>query len=231
MDNPGSASENPEAPATQTSTDNAAIANLVRHVVQQIRPEILEAAKNAVSNVSSATKSEIEQWKELQEERRKRDNETFKFEGNQEQYGHANEILTEMENVDLYMQNKEWTKAKESLDKGKRIIHERIKLIKLADGSSWQTVKEFRNGGNRVEEADEKRWKAAQKVVREKAERTKRDSYYGEGRGSAYRRTTDAYRPYRYERPRPDSASLECWGCGKLGHLRSSCYRSRMNNY
>ena len=157
------------------------------------------------------------------------------------------------------MDNKNWAKAKEALDKGKRIVNDRIKLVKLADGSSWGTVKEFRSGIGGVEEGDEKRWKAAQRAVKEKAEMAKRENKYREEKSASWKQAYPSYRPYPYpyerpradctagecsrstsspyrpypyqnERMRTDYASAECWGCGKLGHFRKNCVRSRINN-
>ena len=177
------ASTSPGASATsgtsqRTDNSSAPFANLIEQVVRQVTPTILEAAKNIATNASKETQEEMQRWKDLQEERRRRDAETFKYEGNQEQYKHANEVLTEFENIDYHMENKNWAKAKEALEKGKKIVNDRIKLVKLADGSSWGTVKEFRSGTGGVEEGDEKRWKAAQRAVKEKAEAARRENKY-----------------------------------------------------
>ena len=178
--------------------------NVVRQVIRQVTPGILDAAKTVATEVSSTTQQELQKWKQLQEERRKRDNVTFKQEGNQEQFTHASEVLTEFENADFYMETEKWAKAKEALNKGKELVRERVKLIRLADGTNWQTVKEYKNGACGVDEASEKRWKSAQKAVKEREdERSK--AKYREGR--PYWRPEN-YRPYL--RWGEDSPSVQC---------------------
>ena len=86
---------------------------------------------------------------------------------------YAREVLTEIENANFYVEMEKGDKAKEALKKGKQLVRDRVKLIRLADGENMQTIKEFKNGACGVDEACEKRWKSVKAVKEREDEKAK----------------------------------------------------------
>jgi len=75
--------------STGQMAGSSAIANVVQQVIQQMMPTMLQAAKAAATEVSLMTQKEMNRWKEVLEDRRKRDAENFRAEGNKKQYQHV----------------------------------------------------------------------------------------------------------------------------------------------
>ena len=115
--------------------------------------------------------------------------------------------------------------AIDMMNKGKQILHERIKMIKFADKESWQAALHFE--GNDIAETEAEA-KKMQKSVKEterrndkRAETRKRDfrdKFTGQGSSKNNRggRQTSTFSPYR------SSEDKYCFACRRYGHATRS---------
>ena len=73
----------------------------------------------------------------------RRENNTYKRKGNQQQLGH--ELEDKFDKASSALRTKLYEKVKAGVEEGTGIVYKRIKAIKLADKSEfgWQTVNEY----------------------------------------------------------------------------------------
>ena len=136
----------------------------------------------------------------------------------------------------------------QSLKRGKKIVAERQKLLKIADRSEfgWAVVAEYTADELAEDSDDEKRINKAEKAAEKKAARKKK--------GPASRFRSAVYkRPYQpYQQPTPTTSPVApstplsvrrpppmiptgtprqlqgpCFACGQLGHIRAYCPKAQ----
>ena len=123
------------------SGSSITVGAVIQQVISSITPELLWASNAVATEIARQTQAEMKAWQELQDARRKRDATTFQFEGNWDQFSHENDLLAELENTEVHLTNMEWDKAKDAVQRGKKLINERFTLIKMADTTNWRRVK------------------------------------------------------------------------------------------
>ena len=108
------------------SSNGTTVGAVKQQVISSITPVLLRASKAIVTEIAKQTQAEMTAWQELQDDRRKRDAITVQFEGNSEQFSHEINVLAELENTEIHLNNMEWEKAKEAVNRGKILINERL---------------------------------------------------------------------------------------------------------
>ena len=148
---------------------------------------------------------------------------------NHQQFDHCRSVLDKVDSAIAQVDN-DVNQAKEALEQCKKIILKRMKLIRLADRENWDAVNEYLSDDLASDSADECHISKAIKSACSKAEKRKKE-----------KRQTRSYSssPYPYA-TRRSSESMNnknrfenkiCWGCGKSGHFRSTCYLFKRQMY
>ncbi len=126
--------------------------------------------------------------------------------------------------------------GQEAVKKGRSLLAERQKLIKIADHSEfgWGVVAEYTANELAADSDDEKAEKAAErKAAKRKRKRAEPPAKTGKtgGRFSAVQPALPLSSPAAYASKRPATAPAlpravgPCFACGEVGHLRSYCPR------
>ena len=216
------ASSSTNTTTTTTTTTSASASevfnNLVRQVTDAVKPSLVEACIAAASTISESTQKEFSALSSVQQERRERDASMLQLTqpDNREQFAHASAVMSELENAELALDNSKTEAARASLSKGKKILAERMNLIRLAEVKDWCTVREF-TADTRVPLSDEeqKRWRRAVKAVESRA-----------SDDVGYRQSNSRPGPYTTQvqrRPSNKINNITCWGCGRQGHVLTTC--------
>ena len=194
---------------------------IVRDVIKEVTPSILEAAHEVAQDASKA--EYLRKSKELEkidETRRKRGLVSLDGEGNKQQYDHENEVLTILEKVELKLSQNEPEDAMAYIGEGKTLVSKRLKMIRVADKSNWFAANEYNLGSIGSDDEDEK---AIKKAINRASERSKklvtRTKSAAEITSSA--KTSDPATSGK------KSAHLGtyCFRCGLDGHTKPQCYR------
>ena len=107
------------------------------------------------------------------ESKRKLDKVEFKRDGHKQQFQFCRDVLEKIEDAEELCDEK-INEAKEKLSDGKKIIHKRMKLIRLADRESWQAVKEYESDDLASDEEDEKQIYKAVRAANIKLEKMRK---------------------------------------------------------
>ena len=139
------------------------------------------------------------------------------------------DVLTTMEKQ---MNDNKINEAKETLEKGKKLVSNRLKMIRLADREDWLTVQEYLADELASDSDDDKNISKAIKSAnalrekRKKAKESQRKTYnYRKSRFvSSSRWQPRDQRDYTSRIPQRRSYDNKpCWGCGRVGHFQSNC--------
>ena len=149
----------------------------------------------------------------------------LKGKGNRSQFKFCQDILRSMDRTLQSMTDNELDSAKVSLSEGKKLIHKRMKLIRLADREDWATVNEYVSDDMASNSEDEKRIARARRAAAAKSDKR--------------RKLSRSYRQRNRERPSPLLNNIplasprflssvrstiepkQCWACGRQGHFFS----------
>ena len=149
-------------------------------------------------------------------------------------YKSTNAVLMRLEEGSDYLSTKNLDKTKEAIDKGKVLLLERQKLIRLADKPpfGWKTVLEYKKHDLAEDEEDEKKiYRAEARAAREyKKFSSPRFNKFDRNTRSVVPPTTNlhpnSYLHFNSTQPSyksPYRASGVCFSCGKPGHWRAAC--------
>uniref|UniRef100_A0A8W8NDD7 CCHC-type domain-containing protein n=1 Tax=Magallana gigas TaxID=29159 RepID=A0A8W8NDD7_MAGGI len=154
----------------------------------------------------------------------------FKRKGNEAQYKFNNSVREKLIEANTSLSEGEPEMAFNSISSGIELIHQRQKLIKLADSSKtgWRTVQEYTQHELASDEEDEKRiFKAeirAEKKLKEeriqKARTARRTNPYPERASSVQNQ------PKSYENSKKSGT---CFKCGFPGHWAKNCTTNNNN--
>ena len=173
-----------------------------------------ETVEKAFNNQTSSKKS-FDQMRDKIERKRKLEDVTLSNNGNKDQYRHGTEVLSTIEEAHEYLESNEVDLAKESIQKGKKIVENRLKLIRIADREGWLTVREFVSDELTATEEEEKRLKKAIRsanAIREKQNLKK-------AKAQDIKNTDRA--PSQTDKRRMDD--IICYNCKRAGHYIYNC--------
>ena len=201
-----------------------------------LRQVVQETVANTVAQLSNSLASSIDQ--RLEELKRsfvpaqpaacaskklKLEAQTIKKPGNAHQYGHEVKVLEKFEEAIDELDRNKIEKARSTLQEGKSIVLQRIKLIRIADKSSygWDTVNQYEAEELASDsEYDKKIYRSQRRA--EKARKEKRQ------RKKAATSTSTTPQPIpTVSSNRPTLAARTalgpCYTCGLFGHLQAKC--------
>ena len=134
MSAPPAASDNQVSTSTTSTvaTAGSVFDNLVRQVTEAVKPNLVEACIQAASNISECTHKEFSALSAVQQERRERDAALLDLlqPGNREQFAHASGVLSELENVEMALDNSKLDVAKAALKKGSSLPHKSAERLR-----------------------------------------------------------------------------------------------------
>ena len=120
------------------------IKSVVLAVMNKQEDIVRNIAKEACAAFTRSTDRMIEN--EIDERIRKKQKlstPTFNSEGNKNQFNHQKDVLDCFEDIERAVKEKNLDKAATNITEGKNLVLRRMKLIRLADRESWDTVKEY----------------------------------------------------------------------------------------
>jgi len=190
---------------------------------------IAEIAAAVSDNIINKRESDLlDKTTELLQ-RSKKDDVFFKSKAIKAQYRSTTELKQIIDKTIAQLERKETKKAAESLEIGKKLILDRLKILRIADKFGWSVVKRYRLDDIVDDAEDEKKLKNAIKELR--AEKNdKHDNYkhrYRNYRDYSPRR--DSYRPRRGNRNGGFRGQHppRCFKCNKVGHKLHDCYLNK----
>ena len=159
-------------------------------------------------------------------QRSRKDDVFFKNKSIKAQHKSTTELKDIVDKAIAQLERKEVDKAAESLEIGKKLILDRLKILRIADKFGWSVVKRYRLDDIVDDAADEKKLKEAIKEFR--AEKNdKNDNFrnrYRDNRSYSPRREDS--RSKRGDR-RGGRRVPRCYKCQKLGHKAPDCYSNK----
>ena len=107
---------------------------------------------------------------ELTFKRLKRDSYAFKKEGNKRQYEHQKKVLESFSEAQAFIISNKLEQATEKIEQGISLAKDRMKIIKLADGSEfdWKTAIEYEQDDLASDSDDEKRIQKSERAAERK---------------------------------------------------------------
>ena len=125
-----------------------------------------------------------------------------------------------------------------AIEEGKKLTHDRMKLIRFADRDGWKAALHFQ-GDNIADSAEEaKKMRKSKKETelekeaekkREREARERRNRYSGrDGQGSS--RDREPWSSYnRNSNQRAQTDNRYCFNCSRAGHIARNCPRNFLN--
>jgi hypothetical protein len=214
--------------------DEAAIQRIIQKNNEQLLAQMSSLISTTVQGLKRSNDDQAQE--QLQEIKKLKyaDIPSFKTKSNEDQFKSTNAVMMCLDDATDFLSKKDLDKTKEAIDKGRVLLTERQKLIKLADKSpfGWKTVLEYKQHDLAADEEDEKKiYRAEARAARE----VKKFSSTQFKRQGNYLCTADtpnsnlqlnASIPFKNARPlykMPYRASGVCFSCGKPGHWRATC--------
>ena len=118
--------------------------------------------------------------------------------------------------------------AKEMLHEGKKLLNERIKLIRLADRESWLVASEYMCDELAEDDEDEKHINRAIRSANSKFEKQKKrvdfrmksqtGSFYNSPRWTPYNQVNNS------NLQQNANSIKRCWTCNRVGHYSNTCF-------
>ena len=220
--------------------DEAAIKRTIQKNNEQLMSQITDLITNTVQGLKRTSEDQAQE--QIREIKKLKYSETpvFKKKSNEDQYKSTNVVKKCLEEASDHLENKRLDQAKESINKGKHLLEERQKLIRLADKSpfGWKTVLEYKQHDLAADDEDEK------KIYRAEARAARESKRYASTRSKRFdntQRSIDLTTPFpdsnwqvRNDSPFNNFRSIPtyrsrfkspgvCFACGKPGHWRASC--------
>ena len=152
---------------------------------------------------------------------------------NEKQFKHQKEVLEILDDVEKAISRNEMEQAKESIEKGRKLVKKRIKLIRIADREDWETVREYVSDDLASGTDDEKDIAKAIKAAAAKKEKRKKLKPKPAGSKTGWRKTfRGSYFTNQNDSRRNNFGKPQgtCWTCGKIGHMQWQCFRNNSNN-
>ena len=217
-------------------------AKLVRFIIM-VSKEIKDAIKTAIAEsmgdivtaTAIATKRTLADDLEKAVEKRAKLEEkpTLKRRFNEDQFKHSKEMERIMDKISGHLEDNDKGKAKEAVEEGKKLIHKRQKLIRIADREEdgWEVIKCYQSDALASDSDDEKRLNKSRRQARLNRKELKEKRM---GVKKQYERFENRKLPTRDHisfSSRFQGRELKvCFSCGREGYMQYSCPTRKKEN-
>lgn len=185
----------------------------IAQLTQTMKDYTKETVEKVLNNQTS--KTSLEKMKEKLDRKRKLEDVTLSNAGNKDQYKHNMEVLTMIDEAQDHIESNDIELAKESLKNGKKVIEDRLKLIRIADREGWLTVRHFVSDDLTSTEEEEKRLKKAIRSANAARERISLK------KKALEHKTTEKAPSSQNDKRKMDDVT--CYNCKRAGHYIYHC--------
>jgi hypothetical protein len=214
--------------------DEATIQCTIHKNNEQLMTQMTSLIADTVQGLKRTNEDQAhEQIKEIKK-LKYTDTPVFKKKSNEDQFKSTSAVMRCLDDASDHLSHNNLDQAKEAIDKGKSVLTERQKLIRLADKSpyGWKTVLEYKQHDLAADEEDEK------KIYRAEARAARENKRFNPTRfkklENMHRSTStvdtnwhaNSSVPFNNGRSIYKSSyrsSGVCFSCGKPGHWRAAC--------
>ena len=200
--------------------------------------EIQDAIKNAiaaslgdiVAQTTEAVKRSLQDKVEDVVEKKVKQEElpTFKRKFNEDHFKHSKDVEKIMDRIMANLDDQKVDEAKQQVEKGKKLLRKRQKLIKIADreDDGWEVIRCYQSDALASDSDDEKRLdKSRRQAKRNKKEsRSKRLNY------AKKRCDTNNFKDFSKTFNSRMHKDIVCYFCGREGHMQYSCPSKRSDS-
>ena len=198
-----------------------------KQIQDSMHGAISTIAKDAVKEALAASASKMEKVKTAMNRKRKADSVHFNKKAHEDQFKHNQDLDEKLDDALEAIDEGDTEAAKTTLNKGKKIIKTRMKLLRIADREGWLAVNEFRTDELASDDEEEKKLRRAIRSANALREKLPKSS----SRWSSRRLSS----PHRYRQYRQSNETVErydrkgntdnvlCYNCRRLGYLSDHC--------
>ena len=211
---------NDEIPALQLEGNIlTAINDAVTEALQNQQQQFQQIAVNAAATALNAQSEKVRAMKRKLEETNKLKNVRLTTKSCKSQYNHNIDVLDNIDEALESIEEADIEACKEALNKGRKAILKRLKVIKIADREDWLVANEYLSDQLVSDAEDEKRLQKAINTANSKREKSKK----------AKMERPNHYKPRLREENEGASSSLRsaddfyCYRCYKKGHFAAKC--------
>ena len=119
----------------KAASQQVSVDEIISKVVEKLKPTIAAAAQTSTQT--------LERIEKKVDRKRKYDAIEIQNKGNKEQFNHVLQMFDVINDIDESIEKNNVRLEKEYVEKGKKLLHERIKLITIADKNDWLTATEY----------------------------------------------------------------------------------------
>ena len=204
---------------------------LLREIVQEQQVGVLQAAAhNAEKMVEERLQKSQSELKDVIDDEVagcSHAESTFKNNINRSNYEFCRQVQDIWRKTERAIDERQTPKAKTLLEKGKKIINNRMKALKIADKEGWDVALAYLSDELASDDEQEKRLKKARRDTDSKratsGKRVMRNPDYGKRDTKKFTGNFGEGQPF-YQKPFlgrkswPSDDKVVCWSCGRLGH-------------
>ena len=210
---------------------------LMKEIIQEQQVGMLRAAAdNAEEIVNDKLKKSQSELKDVIDEEVagcSYSDSSFKNNINRSNYLFCRQVQDIWKKTERAVDEQETQKAKSLLEKGKKIISNRMKALKIADKEGWDVALAYLSDELVSDDEQEKRLKKARRDTESKRvskRRATQKTDYRKRGGKRYsgdfgdgQQEQSGQKPYIPKKSFPSEDKVTCWSCGKLGHRSPMC--------
>lgn len=202
---------------------SAELLGAVKNAISESMDDIVNHTTNAMKRAMSDDIDKVVEKRVKYEEKP-----TFKKKLNEDQFKHSKEMERIMDRITSSLENKEYEKAQEAVDEGKKLLQKRQKYIKIADREEdgWEVIKCYKSDVLASDSDDEKRLNKSRRQARmnKKEAKTRRNRRRSSNYSTRNRDSNDYSSNSRYNKS-------VCYFCGETGHIQYRCPAKRGDSH